>query len=190
MRLGLETNSAPLDEDAPLPPQHDRALDAAVALERIYREERSKLVRFASRFTRPEEAEDVIQQAFTRFAERGIADRIEFPGAYLRQAAVNMMRTGFRVATRRSAAQHVPIDDVEIADVDPVAALEARDRLRRIEEAVGNLRPRTRQIFLARRVYGYSLTEIAQQTGLSQKGVERHMGIAIKKLGQLLSSHD
>jgi RNA polymerase sigma-70 factor (ECF subfamily) len=41
------------------------------------------------------------------------------------------------------------------------------------------LKPITRQIFLAHRVDGYSYGEIAERTGLSVKGVEKHMSRAI-----------
>lgn len=190
MRFALGFGSVPLGDDEPLPPDDNRVCAASETLDRIYRVERSGLLRFVMRRSRREIAEDVVQQAFARFAARGNVHQIENPGGYLRQSAVNLLRDNARLAMRNPAPCSEVMDVAEIPDCDPVAALEARDRLRRIEAAVGKLKPLTRQIFLARRVYGYSLAEISKQTGLSQKGVERHMGIAIKKLGQHLCSHD
>lgn len=190
MRFALGLDRAPLDADEPLPPQDDLASRATQVLDRIFREERSGLLRFVGRKGRREDAEDVVQQAFARFAARGNADLIENPGAYLRQSATNLLRDNGRVALRNPPIQCGPLEPDEISDCDPIAALESRDRLRRIEAAVVKLKPLTRKIFLARRVYGYSLAEICEQTGLSQKGVERHMGIAIKQLGRHLCSHD
>ncbi len=77
-----------------------------------------------------------------------------------------------------------------MASGDPVAALEARDRLARIEEAVLRLKPLTREIFLACRLDGYSYAEIAERTGLSVRGVEKQMSRAIKQLGRHLRAHD
>ena len=52
------------------------------------------------------------------------------------------------------------------------------------------LKPLTRQIFLACRLDGYSYAEIAEQTGLSIRGVEKQMSRAIKQLGRHLRDHD
>ena len=64
------------------------------------------------------------------------------------------------------------------------------DRLARLEQAVLRLKPLTRQIFLACRLDGYSYVEIAEQTGLSVRGVEKQMSRAIKQLGRHLRHHD
>src|SRR3546814_11851345 len=106
---------------------------------------------------------------------------IRAPGAYLRQAARNVLRDEARAAERHCAHQHVPIEDHSLSSGDPVAALEARDRLVRIEEAVLRLKPLTREIFLACRLDGYSYAEIAERTGLSVRGVEKQMSKAIKE---------
>ena len=45
--------------------------------------------------------------------------------------------------------------------------LELRDTLRRLEHAVSKLKPRTREIFLAHRIHGFTYAEIAERTGLS-----------------------
>lgn len=190
MRFALGLRSVPLDADEPLPPEEDRVFAAGATVERIFRAEKSGLVRFVTGRSRHGDAEDIVQQAFERFFARGNADQIENPGAYLRQTAINLMHNDYHRAKRRPASEIPDENSPHLAGHDPVLGLEARDRLRRLEEAVEKLRPLTRQIFLARRVYGYSLAEICKQTGLSQKGVEKHMGIAIKKLGRHLHSHD
>lgn len=189
MRAGLGFLRRPLGGDEAIPPEHDLVESSAAVLDTLYRRERAGLLRFVIGRSRREDAEDVVQQAFTRFIAGGNAGQIENPGAYLRQSAVNLLRDGARLATRERMPSAAPLQNEEIADCDPVAALEARDRLRRIESAVAKLKPLTRRIFLARRVYGYSLAEISEQTGLSKKGVERHMAIAIRQLGRHLRSH-
>ena len=59
--------------------------------------------------------------------------------------------------------------------------------LRRLERAMLRLRPKTREIFLAHRLDGYSYTEIAARTGLSVKGVEKQMSKAIAQLDRWVS---
>ncbi|HKY82355.1 MAG TPA: sigma-70 family RNA polymerase sigma factor [Sphingobium sp.] len=191
-RHASEVARLPLDEGDPLPPEHDRAVCSPDLLASLYREERPSLLRFLSRWTGHDKAEDVIQQVFSRMAGRSNHDAapIQTPGAYLRQAARNVLRDEARTAERRCAHQHVPIEGLSLSGGDPVAALEARDRLVRIEEAVLRLKPLTREIFLACRLDGYSYAEIAERTGLSVRGVEKQMSRAIKQLGRHLRAHD
>ena len=70
--------------------------------------------------------------------------------------------------------------------VDQVALLESRDTLRRLEQAIARLKPRTREIFLAHRIHGFTYAQIAERTGLSVKGVEKQMSKAIAKIDRLL----
>ena len=193
-RSASEMACLPLDEGDPLPPEHDRVACSADPLASLYREERPSLLRFLSRWTGHDKAEDVIQQVFSRMAGRSKHDAVsapvQAPGAYLRQAARNVLRDEARAAERRCAHHHVPIEDLPLSSGDPVAALEARDRLVRIEEAVLRLKPLTREIFLACRLDGYSYAEIAGRTGLCVRGVEEQMSRAIRQLGRHLRAHD
>lgn len=182
----------PLGEGDPLPPDHDRVVTVVDRLEALYRAERPRLLRFLARRAPADCAEDMVQHLFARMASHG-EDRnaaIAAPVAYLHEAARNLLRDHARGAARRSESLHVPLDDVSLATGDPVAALEARDRLARLEQAVLRLKPLTRQIFLACRLDGYSYAEVAERTGLSVKGVEKQMSRAIKQLGWHLRHHD
>ena len=187
-----EISRQPLDEGDPLPPGHDRVAVQSDPLDSLYREERPPLLRFLSRLTGQDKAEDIVQQVFSRMAGKPGSARapIHTPRAYLRQAARNVLRAEARMAGRIREHHHVPIEDLCLSSGDPVAALEARDRLARIEAAVMRLKPLTREIFLACRLDGYSYVEIAERTGLSVRGVEKQMSRAIKQLGRHLRAHD
>jgi RNA polymerase sigma-70 factor (ECF subfamily) len=191
MRLNLENDAParePVAEADPLPPDECPPTCAPTDLEVLYRMQRSKLLRFVARWSGTGDAADIIQQLFARMIARasGANARIEAPEAYLRQAARNLIRSEARTAERRAAHLHVCLDDLPLAGPDPVAALEARDALRRFEAAIARLHPRTREIFLAHRIDGFSYGEIAFRTGLSVKTVEKHMSRAIAFLGRQL----
>ena len=177
-----------LDEGDPLPPDDRVRSSKGDWLDRLYRSQRDKLVRFAMRHIQPEHAPDVVQQLFARLAVRGRGNplEVEAPDAYLRQATINLIRSEARYGRRRCANLHVCADDVPIAGGDLVAATEARDMLARLEELMAELAPRTREIFLAHRFDGYTYTEIAARTGLSVKTVEKHMTRAIGHLTRRL----
>ena len=191
MRLNLDSHricAVPLEEAEPLPPEDARVPVRAGGLDLLYRTHKDRLLRFIERRGAPDQAADIVQRLFARLVKTDAARRpvIESPDAYLRQAAHNLLRDDARAAERRSAHLHICLDDVTLAAPDPIAALEARDILQRLEAAVAGLHPRTREIFLAHRVDGYSYGEIAFRTGLSVKTVEKHMSRAIARLGRQL----
>jgi RNA polymerase sigma factor (sigma-70 family) len=171
-------------EGDPLPPEdrHEHGQESVLGM--LYREHRKRLLRFVRRRRRGEDAEDIVQQTYCRLAslERGKLDAIDSPEAYLLKASENLIRDEARISARQSADRHVSESDVPLAGHDQIAALEARDVLRRIDAALMRLKPRTREIFLAHRIDGYCYTEIAARTGLSIKTVEMHMTRAIASL--------
>ena len=189
MRLNLDeemSGAGSVPEGEPLPP-HDPAPAAAPRqLELLYRTHRLKLVRFVRNWGRPDQAHDIVQQVFVWLAgQRGdVIPAIHAKDAYLRQVARNLVRNETRSAARRSAPLHLCLDDIPLAAPDPVAALEARDTLRRFEAVVARLEPRTREIFLAHRIDGFTYGEIAHRTGLDVKTIEKHMSRAIAFLGR------
>ncbi|WP_234703249.1 RNA polymerase sigma factor [Sphingobium chlorophenolicum] len=188
----MSAKGAALAESDPLPPDFDRLSEENDSLAQIYRQERPGLLRFLSRWATKDRAEDIVQQVFSRMAAKPQHehDAISAPGAYLRRAASNLLRDEAKSACRTRTADDILIEDLALTGSDPVAVLEARDRLARIEQAVLRLKPMTREIFLACRLDGYSYAEIAARTGLSVKGVERQMSRAIKQLGRHLRAHD
>jgi RNA polymerase sigma factor (sigma-70 family) len=58
--------------------------------------------------------------------------------------------------------------------------------LKRVEEAMLSLPRKTREIFIAHRVHGLSYQQIAHITGLSVRGVQRHMARALCRIDRIL----
>jgi RNA polymerase sigma-70 factor (ECF subfamily) len=158
------------------------------SLAALYRSESPRLVRAISRrASSPEEAQDIVQDAFVRLARSGIhASALERPAAYLRRIAANLLKDRAKSSARRSVGLHVVVDDEKLAGFDQQRFLESRDMLARMEAALTRLRPRTREIFVAHRVHGLSYAEIAERTGLSVKGVEKQMSKALVQLHHIL----
>jgi len=186
----LAEKVASLGEADPLPPDDARPRQRSPFLERLYRAHHEGLVRFLRRRGRGDEAHDLVQRVFCRLAGLSAQEQQEIiaPAAYLRRATGNMLRDTARESQRRSAALHISDGETALRAPDPLALLEARDRLRRLETALERLKPRTREIFLAHRIDGYSYAEIAARTGLSIKTVEMHMTRAIAYLARVSES--
>ncbi|WP_240946508.1 sigma-70 family RNA polymerase sigma factor [Novosphingobium sp. ERW19] len=155
------------------------------AIEAEYRHSCPALLRKLARKTGMTLAEDLVQQVFVRL----MANRqrqIENLSGYVRVAADNARKDLVRQELRQHQYSHEPFEDIH-PGCDLQSQLEARDRLARLEQALSRLKPLTRNIFLARRLDGYSYAEIAEQTGLSVRGVEKQMSRALKALARHLA---
>jgi len=151
------------------------------AIEAMYQEHQPQLSRFLRRRTNSQDVGDLVQECFQRLAASGadIVSRIEKPGAYLARAARNLLIERAHVDRRRFASAHHEYDDTEHPGSDPHAALEARDMMRRVEDRLERLKPKTRDIFLMHRFDGMTYAEIAAATGMSEKGVEKQIAKAM-----------
>jgi RNA polymerase sigma factor (sigma-70 family) len=132
--------------------------------------------------------EDLMQETFARLF--GLADRAHVlnPEAYLFQIAASVMTDHFRHAQSHRDAAHVPMESVTpVAEVlTPDRVLEGKEALARVREALGELKPKTREMFLLNRWDGLSYTQIAVRFGVSPSAVEKHMIKAIAHLHKRL----
>jgi RNA polymerase sigma-70 factor (ECF subfamily) len=157
----------------------------------IYLEKRDDLVRFlAARVGSTVGAEDLVQDLYVRLASLEIETSIENPSAFLYRAAINLMLDRNR-GDRRSAARDQAWQDVRGQSIDGVIASDdpspedaaaARQRLRRLMEAVEELPPKTRRAFKLHKFEGLSQAETAQRLGVTRKTVENQLAAALKQL--------
>lgn len=181
--------SALLPDDGARPSHCEKTVTtAATGLAQLHRTHWKRLVRYFARHGARQDAADLVQESFVRLAGAGArrSTVIEKPEAYLSTIARNLLRDRAKIALRRSLAGHVPAEEVPLAGHDPVAALEARDQLRRLEASLARLSTRTRSIFLAHRRDGKSYKDIANEGGLSIKAVEGHMSKAIAHIDRVM----
>ena len=170
-------------------PGSDRSeTDERTRVHQLYQEHSTSLVRQLTRKTGCRElARELVNESFLRLLRMapGNLHRIEQPEAYLRRVSTNLMqRWGKSEAFR--ARSKMGLDLTIDPLLDQVAVLESRDTLRRLEHAMGTLKPKTRDIFIAHRIHGFTYAEIAARTGLSVKGVEKQMSTAIAKIDRFL----
>lgn len=140
------------------------------ALETIYREHHTRVLRLAYRITGSlSDAEDVVQTVFLRLARRDFRGQdIAEMDKYLNRAAVN---AALDVLRARRDARSVPLDDappLETPGASPdrrQAGVELRAWLR---EALTQLSPRSAEMFVLRYVEEYSNGEIATMLHTSQ----------------------
>ena len=188
MSLSPPGSTAPLSSAADAATASGLDGDDRMRVQQLYREHSLALVRQLTRKTGCRElARELANETFVRLLRMtpGNLGRIEQPEAFLRRVSTNLLRDWGRAASLRERAQPT-LELSSHRQLDSVATLESRDTLRRLEQAIAKLKPKTREIFLAHRIHGFSYAEIAERTGLSVKGVEKQMSKAIAKIDRLL----
>jgi RNA polymerase sigma factor (sigma-70 family) len=125
---------------------------------------------------------ELVQEVYVRLMHRKEAERLhEAPESYLFRTAINLIRDQHRRNTVRSADRHIPFED-ELANSDyenPEAQLASRQVTSILEEAIAELNPKTREVFLLRLIYELSYREIETRTSIPLRSVERYMSQAM-----------
>lgn len=135
-----------------------------------------------ARMTRRDDAEDLLHDAWLGLAERQtVADN---PAALLVRSAANRGVDAYRRERRFGVPMPIELASETIRDRAPLQdeTLIARHRLERMRGGVEQLSPRTRQIFLMHRLDGRKYREIAEDLGISQSAVEKHIAKAMLHL--------
>jgi RNA polymerase sigma-70 factor (ECF subfamily) len=130
------------------------------------------------------DADDIIQETYTIFAEMESVDAIRNPRAYLFQVARSLIVRHIR------RAQIVAIDAIDnleqLDNPDGAASPEQqaidRDELRQLARAISAMPGKMREAFVLRRVEGLSQRDIAAEMGISENTVEKHISRGIRFL--------
>lgn len=146
---------------------------------------------YASRKLRnPIAAEDVVQEAWLRFATSG--NKIANPRAYLYRLVGNLVIDQQRRERAGLGAIVQPSDHLDIVDetADTEQQLMARQRLALLTKAVFELPPRCRDCFILRRFDDLDPDEIAERMGISRNMVEKHLRQALVHCARRLREGD
>ena len=151
-------------------------------ISRLYHDLRTGLMRFASRyFKKPQEIEDVVQEAFVKVIEAQRQRDIHFPKAYLYQATKNLAlqqldKSAYRLTD--TIGDLLP-ESVLLESVPLEQEFESQQRLALFCRAVRTLPIKCQRVYILRRVYGFSQKEIAERLDITVKTVESHLTKAI-----------
>ncbi len=159
-------------------------------LSAVFLEHQSSLKRFIARFfSRPQDVEDVVQEAYLRaFGAVKSGEDIRSPKAFLFRIAKNVALNELATKSRRltdyiedSTAQDV-IDKGSSAE-DQVMG---QEKLAMFCGAVASLPEQSRRAFLMRKVYGLSHKEISERLGISISTVEKHVASGLLRCSAYL----
>src|SRR5690349_15618831 len=152
--------------------------DQDLRISQAVEQQRGRLRSFIrSRVADPGDAEDILQDVFYELvAAYRLAKPIEQVGAWLFQVARNRIIDRFRkkkpetieVAIRRDDDEAVSLEEVLPSPDDGPDGIFARGILiEELEEALAELPPEQREVFIANEVEGRTFAEIAAKTGTS-----------------------
>jgi RNA polymerase sigma-70 factor (ECF subfamily) len=161
-------------------------------LSAVYRKYHQELLGFVHRSlgNTGSEAEDVIQQAFIRFAERRDLHEIRNPRAFLYRTARNIAINHHR---HRKLVQTHARDGglpggLASDELSPEIVLQEQELCRIVEETIRAMPPRRREFLLMHRVNGLAYAEIARRAGVSDTAVKKHVALAVAACGLALEA--
>jgi RNA polymerase sigma factor (sigma-70 family) len=143
--------------------------------------------RLARRLRSADLASDILQETWLRLARSGSAGVLRSPEAYLFRMALNVAANHRDSQRRRLAYSEVePLLNLEEDEIDPERVAAARSEINALAQALEELTPRQRAIFIMARIDELPHRVIGERTGLSVRMVDRELRKALEHCGQRL----
>ena len=140
----------------------------------------------------PALAADIVQETYVRLASRSLSEAVRNPRALLYRVAGNLAIDQLRLQeTRAKYVTAMPLPE-NLPDARPSAEMEieAKQRLTLLMEAIDELPPRCRQVFVLRKFEDFDQAEIAATLGISRNMVEKHLRKALLHCAMKLGKRD
>jgi len=129
----------------------------------------------------PADVEDLVQEVLLRMHSRRTDSEIENVGGYIFTVAANVL-----IARRKRGAIPVPDFADGVDTITPERIVLARREVARVVQAIQDLPPRTRDIFVAHRFEDMTYAAIARRFGISVSAVEKHIMTALRELSRVI----
>jgi RNA polymerase sigma factor (sigma-70 family) len=124
----------------------------------------------------PDTAADLTQETFARLIRAEPAAVLQDPRAYLFRTAANLAADHWRARARAGPqANAEAAETAEDPQPLPDRALLSREEFAVLRQAVADLPPRTREVFLLHKGQGLSYADIALRLGIAKNTVTVHM---------------
>ena len=145
---------------------------------RIFRQYYGELSKFLTQKLRSEhEAADVAQDAYVRMLCLEHPEEIRHPRAFLYRTASNLAVDSLRRQQVRlkGVGEASAIEQIPSLESSPEDVADARERLEILRQAIADLPPKCRTVFLLHKFENLSHAEIAARFGISKNMVEKHI---------------
>ncbi len=158
----------------------------------LFKHHHQKLYFFSLGYLKSEkDAEEIVQETFLKLWERRHElDPERSVQAYLFKIAFNFIRKRMVRMIRENEFRDELAGELTNFDDNTANALDYHFLLEHISRLISHLPPRQKQVLELRKLQGYSLPEIAEMLGLSQKTVEAHLTASLKFLKDKLHTEN
>ena len=138
----------------------------------------------AGRLGSPDDAEDVLHEAFIRFLNVYSGRSIANPLALLGRIAMNIVRDLGRSERLRRTRIEAQGGQISLGPHphSPETICADQQSLRRAQAVIDRLPPRCREVFLLHRLDGMPQAEVARVLGISRSMVEKHLSRADRQV--------
>ena len=157
----------------------DRVVDTYLAL-------RERIARLVMGIVPPKEVEDIVQETYVRVCQVENIDAIREPRSFLFRTAQNLALDHVKRSETRLTSGADDIDEYALPgpsalDDATLGQVASDEEFALFCEAVRHLPKQCRRAFVLKKVYGYSLKEIAEIMGVGLPTVETHIVNGTKK---------
>lgn len=149
---------------------------------------RSSLARSVAQILPPHEIEDVVQEAYLRVCKMDRSKEIKYAKSYMFSTVKNLAvdhirRSEYRLTDSLETAELGLGDDVTFHHTA------SNEKFAHFCGAVSKLPLQCRRVFILKKVYGYTLKEIARTLEISESTVEKHITLALKKCARSMEGY-
>lgn len=159
-----------------------------IAFEKLFKQFAPNLVLFATTYMRDQAlAEGLVQECFINiWAKRNELELDEKLKSYLYTSVKNTCLNRLTKRKLDTSSMEYHEYDTAISNPDPLQELTQKETEKKITEAINQLPPKCKRVFLLSRNEDMSYKEIASFLEISIKTVENQMGYALKSIRQYL----
>lgn len=166
--------------------EKDRNIPLLSGIYKTYLSNELALKRYLRRFFyRAEDIDDMAQETFLKAYKHTQQRDIEHPKAYLYQVAKSV---AMRELARKSRQMVDYMEEACLPEPEELHSLEeeamARQKLAHFCDAIAELPPQCRRVFLMRKYQALSHREIADELNISVSAVEQHITRGLKRCKQ------
>lgn len=160
----------------------------------LMQKHRCELLRFLSRrISCSETAQDIFQETFIRYAGYSGKDAVDNPRAFIFRIAANLATDHLRSRSRQPYQE--PETDEYFAECEASALSVERtaisqQELERLIQALSELPPKCREVFIMLRLKQYSYAQVEQELGISQTMILKYLNRALTHCRRRLGDAD
>lgn len=152
---------------------------------------RPTLKHMLKRIVPSDDIDDIVQETFIRAHEAEVRKRIEHPKAYIyktaRNLALNFIAKKENIVT--SKLEDYSESDVYLQDLSNINEVESKEKFRLFCAAVRDLPPQCRKAFILKRVFGFSIRDIAIELDVSESTTEKHIAKGVLRCADYLNEN-